>query len=82
MPSSEARNALLVVRAWREDRVPSRLAAQISRTVDVSLGFQHVETRTDIEQVCQVVRRWLEKLAVGAQPRPEDNGAGGGAARR
>lgn len=54
--------ALLVLRAWIEHGSSLPLRAYIRETSDVSLGFEHSSTETDVEAAVAIVRAFLEGL--------------------
>lgn len=54
--------ALLVLRAWIEHGSSLPLRAYIRETSDVSLGFEHSSTETDVEAAVATVRAFLEGL--------------------
>ncbi len=54
--------ALLVLRAWIEHGSSLPLRAYIRETGDVSLGFEHSSTETDVEAAVAIVRAFLEGL--------------------
>ena len=56
------RTALLVLRAWIEHGSSLPLRAYLRETSDVSLGFEHTMTVTDVDAAVDAVRTWLEAL--------------------
>jgi len=52
---------LLVVRVWREPDGPGWRARSI-RTLDVQSGDEETSTTSDVDEVCRLVRAWLEEF--------------------
>jgi hypothetical protein len=55
------RTAVLIIRAWIEGEPPS-LRMRVTRTFDVAAADETTEATASIEEVCAIVRRWLEQL--------------------
>lgn len=53
---------VLIIRAWIEERSEQPLRATIRYTTDISAGANHSLTLTDVDAVCQTVRRWLQDV--------------------
>jgi hypothetical protein len=53
---------MLLLRVWREDH---QLVARILETQDVMTGKQTSRAAAGIDQICEIVRSWLESVASG-----------------
>jgi hypothetical protein len=54
------RTGALAIRAWTEGE-PKSLRVRITRTLDVSRRESESTAAASIDDVCAVVRRWLEE---------------------
>jgi hypothetical protein len=57
------RASMLVLRVWREE--DHELRARITQTPDVLAHSQTTLAASGVEQICAVVRSWLEQLQRG-----------------
>lgn len=55
--------ALLVIRAWTEEASPSDLRCRVLWTWTAIGGQTHAQAFNSVDDVCEVVRRWLERVA-------------------
>ena len=55
------RTAVFVIRAWIEGEPPS-LRTRMTRTFDVTAANETTEASASVDEVCSIVRRWLEQL--------------------
>jgi hypothetical protein len=54
--------SLLIIRAWVEEGSEKSLRAFVRHTTDVSVGFEHAETLTDVDAATELVRLWLRNV--------------------
>ena len=58
-PSAE-KTAVMVVRAWLEHDQTGQLRARVTQSLDIAAPDELVSTASTIDQVCTIVRSWLE----------------------
>lgn len=61
MTGSTDRTGVVVIRAWTESH-QEPLRAVITSTLDVSRREHSVTTAKTVDEICAVVRRWLEEF--------------------
>lgn len=66
MAAPKARTALLLVHAWVERQPNAQLRARITRTEDIRTPELATTAVASIEEVCEIVRIWLEELLAKA----------------
>jgi hypothetical protein len=69
------RTGVLVLRVWVEGHTRSGVRARVTQTTDVTTSESAVVTVESVEQVCAMVRRWLESFLARAEG--EDDGSPG-----
>jgi hypothetical protein len=60
MSASADKTAVMVVRAWLEGGQTDQLRARITQSLDIAAPDEVVSTASTIDQVCTMVRSWLE----------------------
>jgi hypothetical protein len=60
MSSSAEKTAVMVVRAWLEGDQTDQLRARITQSLDIAATDELVSSASTIDQVCAMVRSWLE----------------------
>jgi hypothetical protein len=60
---ADARTGILLVRVWLEGDRTSGLRARIVRMLDVERGETLESVAGSVDEVCDVVRTWLESFS-------------------
>jgi hypothetical protein len=63
--------ALLTVRAWVEDHPSTPLRAVVTSYADIEVGARVADVTASVasvDEVCRLVREWLERSVVGPGP--------------
>lgn len=58
----EERAAVLIARAWLEDRPDARLRVRITFTHDIRSAEREMTVVSTVDDACAAVRCWLESL--------------------
>lgn len=74
--SSSDRSGVLIVRLWIEVNHPQGLRARITQTLDAMAGEESVAVAASADDICVVVKRWVEDFAD-----PDSSDGNGHAAR-
>lgn len=61
--SSSDRTGVLIVRLWIEANHERGMRARITQTLDTMLAEQAVAVVASSEDICAVVKRWVEEFA-------------------
>jgi hypothetical protein len=56
------RIGVLVIRAWKDREPAPRLIARVSHTADVASDPPTSDMTSSIDEVCDIVRAWLEGI--------------------
>lgn len=70
--SSSDRTGVLIVRLWIEANHTKGLRARITQTLDTMAGEEAVAVAASADDICAVVKRWVEDFALPGSP--EGNG--------
>jgi hypothetical protein len=63
--SNDVRSGVLLLRVWTEGPAPVALRVRITHLLDVTESRQVVVTASSVDEVCIVVREWLEGIVAG-----------------
>lgn len=72
MNPSADRSGVLIVRLWIEANHPQGLRARITQTLDSMAGEESVALAASADDICTIVKRWVEDFA-----RPDAPGGDG-----
>lgn len=81
--SPSDRSGVLIVRLWIEENHAHGLRARITQNLDTAAGEESVAVAASSEDICAVVKRWVEDFAGtglpdGTNGRPNPGRAGEG----
>jgi hypothetical protein len=72
--SSQERTGVLILRAWAEGNEEDGLRVRIIRSIQGDTTEPVSKAAATVDDVCTVVRSWLEELLHEQEPLPPDSG--------